>query len=219
MEPPAPLHVFSDFDGTITEPDTLKVLVAELGGGAAHYRETDRLIRAGELTLRAALARDVGTIRAPFATAAALLRARVTIDPGFAPFARWCASRGIPLTVLSGGFTEIVDLFLGRETHPEVEVRANRFHPGTWECAFRDDSPSGHDKAAAVRAARAGGVRTVLVGDGVSDWAPAAEADLVFARRGRNLAEHCRHQGIPCEEYESFDDVRRRLEIAAHAAA
>src|SRR5262249_52284462 len=34
------LHVFIDFDGTITRVDTLQFLTERLGGGAALYRET-----------------------------------------------------------------------------------------------------------------------------------------------------------------------------------
>ena len=85
------LHVFCDFDGTITEPDTLRFLTERLGAGPEYYRETGRLLRDGALSLREAVARDLGTIRVPFAEAAACLRAHVTVDAGFAPFARWCA--------------------------------------------------------------------------------------------------------------------------------
>jgi len=203
------LHVFCDFDGTITEPDTLRLLTERLGAGPEHCRETDRLLRAGALSHREALARDLGTIRAPFAEAAALLRAHVTIDPEFAPFARWCAAHAVPLTILSGGFEEIVELLLGPTGAPVHDVRANRFRPGTWECRFRDDSPHGHDKAAALRSARAEGRRTVLVGDGFSDREPAAVADVVFARRGRSLADWCRTRAIACEEFDTFHDVQR----------
>src|SRR5436190_566966 len=155
------LHVCCDFAGTITEPDTLRFLTERLGAGPEHYRETGRLLCAGALSLREAVARDVGTIRAPFAEAAALLRAHVAVDTGFAPFARWCAAHAVPLNILSGGFEEIVELLLGPTGAPVHDVRANRFRPGTWECRFRDDSPHGHDKAAALRSARAEGRRRV----------------------------------------------------------
>jgi len=204
-----PLHVFSDFDGTITLPDTLMFLTERLGAGPEHYRETGRLLREGALSLREAVARDIGTLRAPFAEAAALLRAHVAVDAGFTPFARWCAASDIPLTILSGGFEEIVDVLLGPTGAPVREVRANRFRPGTWECCFRDDSPHGHDKAAAVQSARAGGRHTIMIGDGISDREPAAVADVVFARRGRDLAAWCRTRGIACEEYDTFHDVQR----------
>ncbi|HEY3189064.1 MAG TPA: HAD-IB family phosphatase, partial [Solirubrobacteraceae bacterium] len=154
MLDPARLHVFSDFDGTITDQDTLVFLAVRLGGGAERFRESERLLRERRLTPREVIARDVGSIRAPFAEAATLLRAEVARDPGFAAFAGWCAERGIPLTVLSAGLAEIVALYLPPEEFPALEVRANGLRPGSWECQFRDASPFGHDKGAVVREAR-----------------------------------------------------------------
>jgi len=184
-------------------------LSVRLGGGPEHFRESVRLLREQRLAPREVIARDVGSIRSPFSEAAALLRAEVAIDPGFAPFAGWCAARDIPLTVLSAGLEEIVALYLPPDEFPALEVRANRLRPGSWECRFRDDSPFGHDKAAAVRAVRAGGGRTIFVGDGISDREPAAVADVVFARRGRSLARFCASEGIACREFDDFHDVQR----------
>jgi HAD superfamily phosphoserine phosphatase-like hydrolase len=205
------LHVFTDFDGTITEPDTLRVLVERVGGGPAHYRETGRLLRTGAMTLRDALARDMATLCVPFETAASLLRAEVRIDPGFDRLVHWCATGNVPLTILSAGFHEIVELFLPAAAYPGVDVRANRFLPGTWSCAFRDDTALGHDKAAAVLAARRRGRRTVFIGDGISDQEPARVADAVFAKRGGSLVDFCRRQKIPCEEFDTLDQVLARL--------
>jgi 2,3-diketo-5-methylthio-1-phosphopentane phosphatase len=206
----ARLHVFSDFDGTITRPDTLRVLVEHLGAGMAYYRAGGRMIVEGQLTLRDGIARELACIRVPFSDAADVLRAHVTLDPGFGRLARWCRLRDARLTILSAGLEELVALFLVVDALPGVEVRANRLRPGTWECIFRDDSPFGHDKAAAVREARAGGWETVMIGDGLSDHAPAEAADHVWAKRG--LAEWCRTRGVPHHEFTSFDEIVHSLE-------
>jgi 2,3-diketo-5-methylthio-1-phosphopentane phosphatase len=208
---PARLHVFCDFDGTITRPDTLQFLTERFGGGAALYRESGRLLRDGKVTLRDAIARDMGSITVPFAEAASALVREIAIDPGFRPFARWCAGLGIPLTILSAGFSEIIDLLLVPAELPAVEVRANHFEPGTWRAVFVDATPLGHDKAAAVSAAKRRGWRTVFVGDGFSDREPAAVADLVFARRGRSLIDYCRKRRIACVEFDSFSEVQQDL--------
>lgn len=215
----ARVHVFSDFDGTISEPDTLMFLTERLGAGPDHYRETGRLLREKRLSLRDGVARDIGTLRIPFAEAARQLCAHVSVDPGFVPFARWCTAESLPLTILSAGFEEIIALFLVPGEFPGMEVRANRLLPGTWECVFRDGSPLGHDKAAAVEEARRRGCQTIFIGDGFSDREAAAAADLVFARRGRSLAEHCRSRGIACEEYTSFHEVHERLQAVLRRAA
>src|SRR5262249_35614407 len=113
------------------------------------------------------------------------------------------------LTVLSGGFEEIVDLFLVRGALPAVEISANRFRAGSWDCIFRDASPAGNDKAAAVAAARAGGRETVLIGDGYSDEQAATVAVLVYAKH--RLAAWCRDEGIACEEFDTLSDVLENL--------
>jgi 2-hydroxy-3-keto-5-methylthiopentenyl-1-phosphate phosphatase len=50
----------------------------------------------------------------------------------------------------------------------------------------------------------------VFIGDGLSDYAPAAVADEVFAKPA--LARYCRAQGVPCEVIGTFDDVVRSLD-------
>ena len=79
-----------------------------------------------------------------------------------------------------------------------------------WRCVFRDRSDSGHDKAEAVREARARGRYAIFVGDGVSDREAAAVADEVFAKAP--LAAWCRRKAIPCREIHSFADVVASLD-------
>jgi 2,3-diketo-5-methylthio-1-phosphopentane phosphatase len=219
MTAPRRLHVFSDFDGTIVQPDTLMVLVERVGAGVTSYRENGQRLRAGTMSLRDAIATDMGALRVGLSEAADVLRAHVRLDPGFRAFAAWCTEHDVALSVLSAGFHEFIDLFLPPTDFPGLDVRANRFAPGTWRCLFRDATPFGHDKAAAVRAAAVAGCRTVYVGDGISDREPAAVADVVLARRGRSLAAHCRTSGIRCDEFDTFADVFRAVQGHARRAA
>jgi 2-hydroxy-3-keto-5-methylthiopentenyl-1-phosphate phosphatase len=208
----AGLHVFLDFDGTITQTDTLQFLVAHFGAGRESHDTTDRLIREGRLTLRDGIARDMAALTVPFAEAAPRLRAEVAVDPGFTPLMRWCEARDVPVTVLSAGFQELIDLFIDGAEFPGLEIRANRFEPGSWRAVFRDAGPLGHDKSVPVREARAAGRYTVFVGDGVSDIEPAAVADEVFARAGRSLVRLCRDRGIACRPFETLAEVRESLD-------
>jgi 2,3-diketo-5-methylthio-1-phosphopentane phosphatase len=211
---PSRLHIFSDFDGTVTETDTLVFLATELGGGPEVVATIGRLIREGKLSLRDGIAGEMRSIRAPFAEAVRLLRERVQVDPGFAPFARWCGERRIPLTILSAGFKQIVDLFVTPEEFAEVEIRANTLRPDEkigWQCVFRDATPFGHDKARDLREARGRGQYTLFIGDGLSDRAPAEVADEVFAKH--DLAEYCRGRGIRCHEYRDFAEILEQLRL------
>jgi 2-hydroxy-3-keto-5-methylthiopentenyl-1-phosphate phosphatase len=206
-------HIFSDFDGTITETDTLVFLAVNLGGGPQMVEAIGRLINEGKLSLRDGIAGEMRSIRAPFAEAVKLLREKVRVDPGFPRLSRWCEEKKTPLTILSAGFHQIIDLFISREDFPKLEILANDLHPDEktgWQCIFRDRTDSGHDKARALQAARKRGEYVIFIGDGLSDRAGAEAADEVFAKH--SLAEYCRNRGINCHEFESFDEILKRLQ-------
>ncbi len=202
-----PVHIFTDFDGTITDTDSLVFLTRELGGGPAILESIGQQLRANTLTLRDGITAEMATIRAPFSQAEHLLRARINVDPNFKPFVNWCRANRIPLTVLSAGFHEVIDLFLPASEFPELEILASRIQPREtgWQCLFRDDSDYGHDKAAAIQQAQRDGFHTIFIGDGLSDRASAEVADEVLAKR--YLAEYCRAQNIACQEFQTFADV------------
>jgi 2,3-diketo-5-methylthio-1-phosphopentane phosphatase len=207
-----PVHIFSDFDGTITKKDTLIFLSTHLGGGPEMVQAIGRLIREGKITLRDGIAAEMRSIRAPFGEAVRLLREQVEIDPEFPAFAKWCQDRGIPLTILSAGFEEIIDLFIQPAEFPGIEIRANKLKPDEkkgWQCEFRDPGPFGHDKAQVIRSARALGEHVIFIGDGLSDRAPAEVANEVFAKH--TLFEYCEGQGIICREFQTFADVLREI--------
>ncbi len=205
-------HIFTDFDGTITDTDSLVFLTRELGGGPAVLDSIGQQLRANTMTLRAGITAEMATIRAPFSQAEELLRAHLTVDPAFKPFVHWCRENQIPLTVLSAGFHEVIELFLPAAEFSELEILASRIQPRAtgWQCVFRDDSDYGHDKAAAIQQAQRAGFYTLFIGDGLSDRASAEVADAVFAKR--YLAEYCRARDIACQEFQTFVDVLRLMQ-------
>src|SRR5262245_40273729 len=207
------LHIFSDFDGTITEKDTLVFLATRIGGGPQMVEAIGRLIRENELSLRDGIAAEMRSIRKSFSDAVKLLREEVQIDPSFVALARWCEEKKIPVTILSAGFHQIIELFLPASEYPKLEIIANDLKPDEqsgWQCIFRDNTPFGHDKAAALLAARKRGEYVIFVGDGLSDCAAAEAADEVFAKH--SLAEYCRARGISCHEYQGFDEILNYLQ-------
>ncbi|HKC86101.1 MAG TPA: HAD-IB family phosphatase [Blastocatellia bacterium] len=206
-------HIFSDFDGTITETDTLVFLATRLGGGARMVEAIGRLIGEGKLSLRDGIAAEMRSIRKPFAEAERLLREEVRIDSGFAPLARWSGEKKIPLTIVSAGFHQIIDLFISRDEIPDLEILANHISPNVeigWQCRFRDGTDWGHDKSSHLKEAQAVGEYVIFIGDGLSDQAAAEAADEVFAKHA--LAEYCRERRINCHEYQTFDEIMRRLQ-------
>ena len=188
-------------------------MATELGGGAEMVESIGRLIRTNQLSLRDGIAAEMRSIREPFAAAAELLQEHVALDPHFKPFAAWCRTHNIPLTILSAGFHETIDLFITPDEFPAIEVLANHLKPTEtqgWQCEFRDASDWGHDKVLALRAARARGQYTIFIGDGLSDRAAAAAADEVFAKH--SLATYCREKHIAFHPFETFADVMSGLQ-------
>ena len=149
------------------------------------------------------------------------------VREGFADLVATCGRLGVELFVASAGLDLYVEPILQRclgTTAPHLEVRVNRGRvtASGVEVAFPHADAScdscGNCKGALARQARARG-RTVLgIGDSVTDWCLAGEADHLFARAW--LSERCAREGLAHETFEDFRVVERRvLELAgAHAA-
>jgi HAD superfamily phosphoserine phosphatase-like hydrolase len=207
----APFAVFVDFDGTITDIDTFDPLVRAAAGDDA-WAAIDGPLVAGEITLREAMRRQAALVRFTRAEALAFLAERAHVDPTFGSFVRAVRAHGGAISVVSSGIATVIHDALAR-AGVEVAVRANDvdFAPDGWTMSFVDASDNGHDKAAHVRAARAAGIATVFIGDGISDFAAAREADRRFAKAGRALEAYCRERELRCTSFTSFAEITAAL--------
>ena len=214
----APPAVFVDFDGTITDIDTFDALVRSAAGDSA-WDAIDGALTAGRITLREALEREAALVRLSRLEALAFLETRAHVDPEFAPFVAAVRAHGGSIRIVSAGIATVIHDALERAGVVDVDVLANDvdFAVDGWRMSFVDGSRAGHDKAAHVRAARAAGSATVYVGDGISDFEAAVEADRRFAKAGRALEAYCRERAIPCASFTSFDEVRAALFADARA--
>jgi HAD superfamily phosphoserine phosphatase-like hydrolase len=205
------LSIFVDYDGTITDVDTFDVLVRSAGGDDA-WAELERELAAGRISLREALRSEAALVRLSRPEALAFLESHAHVDPTFAGFVAAAHSRGAWVGVVSAGIGQVIAAALER-AGVDVPVFANDvdFDPAGWRMTFIDDSVLGHDKAARVRAARDAGARTVYVGDGLSDFAGALEAEVRFAKKDRALERYCRERGVACTSFSSFDEITKTL--------
>lgn len=206
------MRVFVDYDGTITDRDTFDLLVDVFAGRDA-WMHLDKQLKAGALTLRQALAAQAGLLRCTFEEADEAVATMTRFDPAFAHFVQRCERESAPLTILSSGLGPLIERALQRNGLGHVPLLANGAVPdsGGWRMEFRDDSHAGHDKAAAVRAARDRGETVAYIGDGISDFEAALIADRRFARRAHSLEAHLRERAVPFVSFDSFADVERAL--------
>lgn len=200
-------QIFCDFDGTITNRDSIVFLTEEYGRGPEFRRQVVDAIREGEITVFEAIRRELETVKLTWPQARRVLLENIQVDPTFPRFADWCGRRGWPLAVVSSGLEPVVSLFVGGLgvpvfAHP-VECRKTG-----WIYRKRKD----RDKVGVLKAARGKG-RVVYIGDGLSDLPAIPLSDLLFACG--YLAEHCARQGVPHHPFDDFDDIRRRLDELA----
>jgi 2-hydroxy-3-keto-5-methylthiopentenyl-1-phosphate phosphatase len=197
------MRLVLDWDGTITERDTLHMAIERFGDLEVFHALEQRIGR--ELTLNEVIEVEMATIRAPFDEVLAWLLETVSIRPGFAEL----VAEHDPL-IISAGFRELILPVLEREG-VTAEVIANRLEPdaGGWRSTFleRDACPVCGEPC--KRVALAGGGSFAYVGDGVSDRCVSLAADRVFARDG--LARWLDASGTDYELYNDLHDVRLAL--------
>jgi 2-hydroxy-3-keto-5-methylthiopentenyl-1-phosphate phosphatase len=194
-----------DFDGTVTEVDTLHLVLEEFGDREIYARVEGALGRS--MTLNEVIAAEFLTVTTPLGEVVDWLFENAHVRPGFAELAR--AER--PL-IVSSGFHEIIEPLLAREgVLSAVELRANRLdpRPDGWRVLFRANHSCDTCGEPCKRQDLAQDGEVVFVGDGYSDRCAALAADRVFARDG--LAEWLRGHGVAYEPLTDFHELAARL--------
>ena len=183
------LLIACDFDGTITERDTLHLIVAAFGSYDLWERIEPRVV-SGELSIEQAMQEE-------FAVGAG--HARAGARPGAArggPAARlsasscdWARERDHRLIVFSSGFRSVIDDVLDHWGIEGLEVVSHearfsrgRLPPGVVGSRRRSAWSAGRRCKRHDLRGRSRGERLVYIGDGVSDRCGARMADVIFAR-------------------------------------
>ena len=198
------MRIFTDFDGTITDRDSIVLLVQEFGGGDGYRRDLLSEFEAGTLSAAEVIAEEIASVDASWDEVATCLQQKVRVDPTFPGFVNWCREFSIPLCVVSSGLEQIIDFMIGDLGVPVVAHTA-RIDGRSWRYFRRPES----EKESVVRAAGESDEVT-FIGDGISDICVLPHVDRVFAKR--YLAKYCRKRGIDYFPYDTFQEVRNRLQ-------
>jgi len=197
-----------DWDGTVTERDSLLMVLEQFGD----WEECERLgeeLFAGRITLREEIDRQFATVTAPLDEVVDWVVDNVRVRPGLPRL----VERYHPV-VVSSGFHELIDPVLAREG-VTVELEANRIEarPDGWRPVWRELPTCAVCGQPCKRSSFPPEGRVVYIGDGYSDRCGALAADRIFARRG--LAAYLDEQGVAYERFEDLNDIVDALEEAA----
>lgn len=197
------MRLVLDWDGTVTERDSLDLVLREFGDPEIYLQVEEELGR--RLSLHEVIGLEFETVKAPLAEVADWLVENVRVRPGF----RELVARRRPL-IVSAGFHELIEPVLAREG-VTVELVANRVEslPSGWRAVFRDTTPCPVCGEPCKRASLPLGEPVVYAGDGYSDRCAALAAKRVFATGG--LATYLEQRGVPFEPLTDFYDLEARL--------
>jgi 2-hydroxy-3-keto-5-methylthiopentenyl-1-phosphate phosphatase len=207
------LKILCDFDGTISIADTTDAIFDRF---APSWVEIETLWHEGKIGPAECMRRQVELMDVSLRELDAALD-EIEIDPTFPAFTEFCASSGIGLTVVSDGVDYFIRRVLAKAGLGHLPIRANNLiqlgerkftlgHPYS-----SGDCESGAGTCKCRRAATEhAGFRTVLIGDGTSDFCVSQKADFVFAKK--SLLKYTRSRGIAAFEYRTFADVQAVFE-------
>ena len=210
MADPPRYFITCDFDGTITVADTVDLLVQRFAPGI--WEAMEESLVSGSLTLTEVMEQEFGNLRVTEREAVAYVLEHARIREGFAEFLDWVTAGRHELIVVSAGIRTLIDPILASVGLCGLHVHAGDalftregslvcFPPATADCV----DLCGHCKRDTIRAHAPFPGPHVYVGDGYSDFCPARDADIVFARG--SLADHLDGEGVAYHPFEDFLDV------------
>ena len=175
----------------------------------------EELYHQGAYSVEESNIRQFALVRSTEEAIEELLSRQVVVRDGFDRFVSHCESLGVKFVVVSSGLDLYIGPTLRRLGLNNLEVYSGkaRVTPSGIRVSYLD--PSGREltrgfKDSYLRHFKGRGDTIIYVGDGLSDIAPATEADFVVARS--HLERHFRNNSLLHYAFRDFDDVGRYLD-------
>ena len=210
------MKILCDFDGTVAKNDVGSLLFRTFSDGTCY--EIVQRWKEGKISSKECLVAECSATRVGKNELAKFVDDQ-QLDPNFTRFLSFCQDKGVEVCVVSDGLDFYVERILhNHNLDHDLEVRSNKlvflnenkikpefpyFEKGCGRC--------GNCKGFHVREARKHHQTVIYVGDGLSDRCGAKEADIVFAKHGRDLLKYCQKNQIQHFEFHDFRDVHDRL--------
>lgn len=211
------IGIIADFDGTITRLDSNDELFKKFGN--TETMEIEQAVREGRINLKDAFIEHFKRLKLTEGEYEDFIWNNIHLAKGFREFYAHVEEMKIPFAIVSGGFTNAIDLVLKRENIKGIKVYANRlvFNNADINVEFVNKidecitslGPCGNCKLKNLMDFKTFCKEVIFIGDGITDRCIAADADIVFAKDG--LADYCKEQSIHFIPYNDFYDVSRLI--------
>lgn len=209
--------IFCDFDGTIALVDVTDTLLERFAQSS--WQAIEQIWKAGIIGSRECLTRQIPLLNMSLDELNRHLDT-IEIDPDFPTFVVEAQARGHRITVVSDGLDYAIRRILARYKLTSLPVIANQLQQQgerTWQIAFPNFDAncrvaSGHCKCATVaqiQRSTASDRRSLLIGDGTSDFCAAQTVDFVFAKH--KLITHCIQWELAHYAIQNFADAKNQL--------
>jgi len=215
------LTIFVDFDGTITRQDVGNAFFRKYVGRERYDAILQEYL--GErISARECFRRGVEAMGPLNREEAAAFVREHQIDPTFKDFVDFCRQMNLEFHVVSDGLDFYIQEILLASRIPGLSVFSNtlEFVPeeDPASCRLRISFPHGDAECTRCACCKRNILLThsgdddviAYVGEGYSDRCPARYADIVFAKD--SLQTYCQENNISYYLYQSFQDVKDRLE-------
>jgi len=206
------IHIYSDFDGTITELDIGDHLFIDHGKFEPYHSQ---LIK-DELNISDYWIKLCSSLEGKIDEMGVREYALAQeTDPYFKGFAEYCKDQGFSLSVVSDGFDSYIKPILKELDLERLKVYCNKM-VFEKDCKVRPVFPFASEScnckcASCKRNSILSNTNSdsiiVFIGDGYSDFCAAEHSDIVFAKK--HLAAYCNEKRIPHYPYKTFFDVKR----------
>jgi 2-hydroxy-3-keto-5-methylthiopentenyl-1-phosphate phosphatase len=213
--------ILCDFDGTIAVEDVTDVILERFARPG--WRAIEDKWRDGQLSSRLCMQQQVSLLDMSLEELDEAID-DIRIDPAFPAFVHAVQRTGWSICVVSDGLDYAIRRILSQYGLESLPIYANHLAQ-TGTRSWRLDSPwaasgcsvdSGTCKCARARLVSTAQQRTLLVGDGASDFCAAEHVDFVFAKH--RLIEHCRAHNLHHVPIVGFDDAIHFLPALKHSS-
>ncbi len=203
-----------DFDGTIIR-NNLSVLLREKYA-CGDWQKIDSDYLHGRITVEQSNKLQFALIKEPKERLQAFVRQHIELRPGFVEFVRYCQESAIPFAIVSSGLDFYIEPVLVEIGMPDLELHCGRtsFSRGGIDVAYYD--PVGNIVSEGFKKKyltwlKKRGTNIIYLGNGLSDFEAAREADHVFATG--HLLDLLNTHSIERSAFSDFYDLQRQIRL------